>query len=466
MGSWDRVRGLFSSKEPLTAHFDDPFIQIDRSLASETLKIAERGQRQGELDLPPTDMDSFDNVETEITAFVTEHFSRAQIDAANSIRTYDTRLSGLTLLSGISSIRSEASRALGDFNVQIKNALNRLSNSRDAIASSYDELREFRREHELRRPAHPASPAFATYGTIFMAWVLETAMNAFLLRQNDSMGYLGGVVAAATVGAINILGSAYAGRQIWPRTHLKDRAKSLLAWGGVVVWLTLVFFWNLLAAYFRDAKSAGLDQPEQAALQMFGQSLDSIYSYGLLIAGLIFAFSAASAAYKMDDPYPGYGGVTRRHNERCEDYAAEVEAATEEMTAIRDEAIDEAASVRRELERQLAERTQIESARGTYLKRFEEFTAQLELLGNNLLQEYRSANLAARQSRAPAHFSHRWQIRRLDFPPPPRVEVSPADVKIAEESLEGTIAQVAAAFDQTIERFEPLDELKRRLGDG
>lgn len=466
MSSWDKLRGLFSAKETLHAHFDDPFIQLDRATASDQLKLVERGEQQGALELPAASMDAFDNVESEVVAYVGEHYSRAQIDAANSVRTYDARLSGLTLLTSISSIRSEASRAIGDFQAKIQNAQNRLSNSRDAIESSYDELREFRKEHGLRRPAHPASPAFATYGTIFMAWVLETGMNAFLLRQNDSMGYLGGVVAAATVGAINILGAAYVGRQIWPRTHLKDSVKRALAWLGVGVWLVLMVCWNLLAAYFRDAKSAGLEHPEQAALLMFGQGLDSIYSFGLLIAGVIFAFSAASAAYKMDDPYPGYGSVTRRHNERCEDYAAEVEAATEELIGIRDEAIEGATSVRRELERQLAEQAQIESARATYLKRFEEFTSQMELIANSLLQEYRSANLKARTAPAPAHFSERWRVARSSFPASPRIDASPAEVRTAEESLDKTITDVAGAFEATIKVFEPLDVLKRRLSDG
>ena len=66
MGSWDRLRELFSSKEPLRAHFDDPFIQIDRALASDRLKLDERGKGQGLIDLPPQSQVALDNVETEI----------------------------------------------------------------------------------------------------------------------------------------------------------------------------------------------------------------------------------------------------------------------------------------------------------------------------------------------------------------------------------------------------------------
>ena len=466
MTAWNKLKGFFSSNEPIHARFDDPFIQLDRVAASEELKLKERGEEQGKLNLPPSSMDAFDNVESEITAHISDHYSRAQIDAANNVRTYDTRLGSLALLSSIASIKAEASRASGDFKAEVGNALNRLSNSRDAITSSYEELREFRNETGIRRPAHPASPAVATYGAIFMSWVLESGMNTFLLKQNDSMGLLGGAVAAATVGAINILGSAFVGRQVWPRTNLRDPLMRSLAWVGVATWFVLMIIWNLLAAYFRDAKSAGVPNPEQAALEMFGQGLSSIYSWGLLIAGVIFAFSAAIAAYKMDDPYPGYGSVTKRHNQRCEDYADEVAASTDELVGIRDEAIGGATEVRRELERQLGERTQIETARASYLKRFDEFTTQIELIANSLLQDYRASNMAARSEPAPAHFYDRWRIARLDFPSAPRVDVSVAEIKAAEKSLDSAISDITLQFDVAIERFEPLDALKKRLSDG
>lgn len=468
MGAWGKLKGLLASPEPLHAHFDDPFIQLDKASASEQLRLRERGEEQGKLDLPPPSMEAFDNVESEIIARVSEHHSRAQIDANNSVRTYDGRLAGLALLSNLSSIKAQAGRASGDFKVQVGNALNSLSNSRDAISSSYEELREFRTSNRINRPAHPAPPQVSTYGAILLSWFFETLMNAFLLRQNDAMGYLGGVVAAATVGAINILGSAAVGRQVWPQTnHISPRRK-VLGWLGVLLWFVVMIAWNLLAAYFRDAKSAGVDHPEQQALEMLigFQGLQSIYSWGLLFAGIIFAFSAAIAAYKMDDPYPGYGPVTRRHHQRCEDYVVEVTNATDELIAIRDDAIDEATSFRQGIDRQLSERTQIEGARAAYLRRFDEFSTQLELVANALLQDYRMANLAVRSQPAPKHFSGSWRLPRTEFQPPPHLDISASDVKAAEVALDRAIAEIVEHFDTTIRQFESLDELKRRLSDG
>lgn len=465
MGALSSLKDFFSRSEPLLAPMNDPFIQVDPAMMAERLKLRERGEQQGNANLPPADTATPDNVESEAISGIVEHYARAQIDTANSIRTYDRRLGELALLSQLSSIRTHAKRGVSDFKAEVANRLNKLSNSRDGVVNSYAELREFRSENHLRRPAHTVPPAVATIGTIALAWLFETLMNSLLLRLNDDMGYLGGVVAAATVGAINVLAAAFVGRNLWPQTNLPG-ARRIAAWTGIVLWVVALIAWNLLAAHFRDAKSLGLPAPERQAIHLMFSGLDSIYSWGLLAAGIIFAITAAMAGYKMDDPYPGYGEVARRHNMRCEDYAEEVRLASEELLDIRDEAIDGATSVRQELERQLAEHGQILTAREAFARRFEEFGIQLEQVGNTLLQIYRAANRAARSAPEPAHFGATWRLPRTPLPPPPSAGLKSQDIEAAEASLEQAVSEVIDAFDAGIERFEPLDILKQRLADG
>jgi hypothetical protein len=466
MGALSKLKAFFGRSAPMFAPMNDPFIQLDRDTIATQMRLRERGEERGSANLPPSDLATLDAVESEIAVLVGQHYSRAQIDAANNIRTYDSRLSELALLSNLSSITIEARRAVSDFKAEVVNRLNRLSNSRDAIISSYGELREFRDENGLRRPAHEVPPAVATYGYVAVAWLFETLMNAVLLRLNDSMGYLGGVVAAAIVGAINVLAAAFVGRQLWPRKNLRKSNDRTLAWIGIVAWLIFVLVWNVLAAHYRDAKSAGLPNPEQQAIHLMGSSPDSIYSWGLLVAGIIFAVTAAMAGYRMNDPYPGYGHITQRHDARCEDYVDEVERASEELRDIRDEAIDAAASVREQLGQQLTELTQILAARDTFCRRYAEYGDQLAQMGNALLQEYRSANADVRKTAPPAHFNAAWTLLRSPFPPAASVPISSDAVNAAESSLAAAVADITEAFDAAIQRFEPLDALKQRLTHG
>jgi hypothetical protein len=466
MGAWAALRQFLDKREPVLALMDDPFIQLDKEIASRGLKLRERGAEQGKLDLPPAEMATLDNVEMDVIAHVNEHYARAQVDAANSIRSYDGRLAELALLVHLSSISAEAKKAVSNFKTEVATRANILSNSKDEIRGSYEELKDFREEHKLFRPAHPVPPKFATYGAIAVAWLVETAVNAIFLRLNDENGLLGGVLAAAAVSAVNVFLAAFIGRLIWPRTNLRNDLAKVSAWLVIVGWAVIVIVWNLLAAHYRDAKSLGLPDPEKRALSMMGVGLDSIYSWGLLGAGILFAILSAISAYKMDDPYPGYGEVSRRHNQRGDDYAAELQDSMEQLTAMRDEALEGAISVQRELSQEIAERNQILAARSAFCRRYEEFGAQLEQVANGLLQDYRIANRSTRSTQAPSHFNDRWSLQRAPLPPPGTSEVGEAQVKAAEAALEKAVRDITLAYDHAVGRLEPLEALKQRLSGG
>lgn len=466
MGALSRFKELFARPEPLLAPMDDPFIQIDKAATAERLKLRERGAEQGRIEQPPGHLRTLDAVEAEIVANILETYARAQIAAGAAVRTYDGRIAELGLLGSATSISASARRAAGDFKATVANAMNRLANSRDAIQSSYAELRDFRAEHGIRRPAHRAITIWAAVGGIGASWAAETGLNALLLRQNDAMGYLGGVVAAGAIGALNVGLAAVVGRHIWPLTLHRRPATRILGWTLTTAWMAVVAVWNIGAAHYRDAKVSGVDAPEIQALAMMGGGFDSIYSWGLLIAGVVFAGTAALSGFRMDDPYPGYGRVARRHDERCQAYADDVADATDELRDIRDEAVDEAVSVREGLESQYAERGQILAARANFVRRFGEFSEQLEMIANGLLQEYRTANLTARSTPAPETFLAAWSLQRSVLPSAPPSTVTDGDIKTAERALDDAIRGVSDAFDEAITQFEPLDRLKQRLADG
>jgi len=469
MGAFETLRQFFSPKQSFVAPVDDPFIQLDRAEAAREMKLEERGTEQGTHDLPPADTRTFDHVEAEIIAQIRDHHSRAQIDAANQLRTYDGRLVQLGLLAELASIKSEAITAVSDFNAEVVNGRNRLATSRDAIAESYAELREFKKTNRLTRPAHAVPPKIATWGTILVSWLFETVANTFLLRLNDAMGFVGGFLAAGVVAALNVGVSAFVGRLVLPLTSHPQPLRRYGAFVGAAGWIALLGFWNLAAAHYRDAKSAGITNPEGEALSLMGShpfALESLYSVGLLIVGIMCAVLAARAAYLMDDPYPGYGSISRRHGARCADYADDIEEATEELRSIRDDAIVRAEEVRSELGTQLRERDRVLAGRQAFCRRYEENSVQMEQTANALLELYRSANRRARAAPAPPHFSEPWKMERAPLPDSHTPAAQQGELKGAENALEQAVLDIAKRFDSALESFESLEALKARLSDG
>ncbi len=468
MGPLAAVRQFFSAQVE-SAPVDDRFIQIDRDELAKRLDLAAKGRESGAAEQPPSDGGTSDPVEHDILNAMADYHERARIEAHNNIRSYDSRLASLGLLDKLATVRSSAESAMADFRTETVITKQRLTLSRDAIAASYNELKSFQRAQNLQRPAHRALPAIATGGAIFLSWFLEAAANSVLLRINDDLGLLGGFIAALVIAALNVGVSVAIGRLVWPWAHHRDAVRRSLAIAGIIFWVVALVAWNLLAAHYRDAKAGGLLSPESQALVLWRTepfALDTFYSWGLFIAGLLAGFFAALASYKRDDPYPGYGALYRRHEDRCADYATGIEDAREVLESTRDDAIQRATDIRTELARQFRERGRILAARASFVKRFAEHEAYLEQTGNALLVTYRAANRAARTTPPPANFSERWSLGRTELPPDVSNFLTEAEIAAVDSDLDATSRAINHAYIQAVESFEPLEQLKKQLAHG
>lgn len=469
MNAFDRFKKLVGRRDITIALPSNPFIVIDRDAAVDRLKLDEKGQSNGEAQYPPDDSEGLDDIEAEIVAEISEYAARAQIDASANYRVYGERISELALLRELSTLTGASEQATGNYRATVIKRKGELALAKDAIKESYRELDDFKAEHGLRRPAHRGILPVYAYSTIGIAWFVESAANTAFLRVGDDAGLLGGFVAAAVVAAVNIFISAFIGRKVLPYLFFKHQPQRTYAHVGAAIWLCLLVAWNLLAGHFRDAKAAGLPNPENAALGLFQNSplqFDSIYSYGLLAAGIFFAIGAAIASYKMDDPYPGYGETYRRHEDRCEDYAEQIDAAIEDLQDIRDEAIDRAQELRDELGDQFRERGDIIASRESLRTRYRDHQDYLEDQANALLSHYRGINIRARNSNAPKHFKTKWQLNRTELPPVSDEPIVDVEVLRAQEALQQSITVISTEYNKAIESFEHLDTIKGSLING
>lgn len=468
MQAFDALKRFFRPTDATIALPGDPFIVIDRERAIERLDLDKRAEKNGQKNYPPSESTTFDAVEAEIEAEIAEYANRAQIDAQANHTVYSQRLSELALLRELSSITGASVQTLGDFKATVIDRQNRLTLARDAIAESFQELADFKRVHCRSGPAHKGMLPIYAWSTIVLSWLVEAIANTAFLRINDDFGLIGGFVAAVIVAAVNVFGSAFVGRKVWPYLFHKDTWRRGLAIGAVIGWLLLLIIWNLLAAHFRDAKAAGMDAPEVAALALFQNApfgLTSIYSYGLLFAGLLFAFLSAGAAFAMDDPYPGYGAIYRRHEDRCEEYADLIAEALDDLKITRDDGIEAARSIRDQLGTQFSERGQILAARLGHRERFNEYQDYLETIANTLFEHYRSANIQIRTDAPPSHFGKKWQLRRTELPVPIEPSID-AEVAQAQAALDNSIKEISEAYVTAIGSFVHLDEIKRSLANG
>lgn len=468
MTAYKRLRELFTPPDITVALPSDPFLSIDREKAAKKLRLKERAEQNGKQNHPPVDSTDFDEVEREIIAEISDQLHRAQIDASNNHRIYGERLSELALLRELSTVTGASAQALGDYQATVINREGRLALAKTAIQESFKDLANFKREHGLYRPAHPGIQPIYAWATFAIAWLLESLFNTAFLHVNDDLGILGGFIAAAVVAGVNITVSGFVGRYIWPYLVYRRwqwKVAGALATGA---WLVAAIVWNLLAGHFRDAKAAGLANPEAESLSLLVNNplaFDSIYSYGLLAIGIMFSLLAAGTAFRMQDPYPGYGDVYKRHKDRCEDYADEIELALAELRDTRDNAIADAQDTRDELQKQFSERGRILEARNSHRNRFREHQDYLQTIADALLAEYRVANIAARQDGLrPSHFGTPWRLNASELSTNPEEPTTENEVRQAQLALDTSIQTVADEYTKAIQRFEHIDKIMEKLG--
>lgn len=463
------LKRFFNSSVEGHAPIDDPFIQIDRDGICKSLKLVERGEEQGKLNQPSETSTDYDVVENDIISHVGSLLNDAQINARNQVQSYETRLSHLQLLHEVGEIKAAALKASGDFETLVIDWQNRLSVRRDSIRESYFDLKKFKSENQLSRPAVEVPSKIVSFGSIALAALAEVFGNAIFLSEHDENGYLGGIFAAILVALVNVGLAVAAGFFVWPRAHLRNAFDERIAWLGISLWLAVMLVWNLLAAHYRDAKSSDLPNPPEAAMTLLTSQplvLSGIYSWGILLIGIIAALVAARSAYRMEDPFPGYGERSRQHEQRCEDYAAAVADANRELTGVRDDAINDATEAKAQLGKQLRERHRIEAAYVRFAKRYEQHQDRLEETMNYILSVYRNANRQHRNTTDPLHFARRYMLSRDVTDPPFFAPIRERDIEQSEASLSGCIEDVSKEFSVAIRKLEPLDRLKAELSHG
>ena len=462
MGAILSLKQLLERRASFAATVDNPFLHFDSVAIARELRLEQRGAENGALNLPATDAHTLDAVEEEVTARVSRAWREATTEAEQWFLACDQRIANLSLLTQLPTIESAAIQTESQIKAEVAQATLRLTTARDAVTQSYEQLRSFQRQHGLNRPAKLIPSTVLTYGTILMTWIGETAANAMLLRQNDDLGLLGGIGAAAVVGVINIGVAVFVGRNILPKLNLRSSARPVFV-GLTIIWSVFLIVWNLFAAHYRDAKVAGVEGPEFAAVGMMMSLPGSIYSWGLLILGIMFAIVAAIAAYRMSDPFPGYGEVWREHEQRCADYAGEIESASDDLKDLHDDASDDFTNIRSGLAQQLADQGRASTGRNAFAQRLSRFHGELEQAGRQLLAIYRDRNRAARSEPPPPHFSSGFSLPPPYLPPAPEAAVTPADVERGDRILSTAQRQVSDAYLHGVQSFETLEALKARL---
>lgn len=452
------LKQLPSGYQPST----DLFPPIDTNAIADKLDLERRGRARGADEQPPSTATQLDDVEHEVRAIIQSEVKHAVDLHANRWAAWTDFLRSLDLYAKPAEIQLAAVNAEAQFKTAVLRGTNEVELVERQALEHQAALEAFRQRHRLERPAAYPDSRILQIGIALVLMAVESVLNLVFFAEGSEFGLIGGLLEALALSALNVLPALLVGHLFLREMFHRNPVRKFLGFCCTGAWAAVVVALNLLAAHYRDALAG--PTPEQAdaiAVAMLTAwplpPPESTMSIMLLALGLFFAWFALLDGFWMDDRYPGYGGIARRHERAVADL---VDASDGFITRLEDERLE----VREALEaflgflgRAPGELARILAGRRRLNQELEQHLSYLDAQAMLLVQRYREANRQARSTPPPNHFQRPLALERPILEPADgdidseRIEEQITEVR---ELVEGAIDRIARAFDDALSKVQ------------
>ncbi len=437
---------------------------IDTDRIARDLRILDSAVEQGKNNRPPTDTEAYDLVEQTIIQKLESEWTWQGGELLNQLRSYAARLLGYSIDAEFTRLQLRANDAITTLRAANHRAEAELGPLREHFVATRKEHADFKVRYRISRPSRAPSHRWTSFGLLFVLLAIESAFNGIFFAKGSDYGLIGGVGTAVGISLVNVLIAFALG--LGPARWLRH-SNFLFKLAGLFLLITasaLLIALHGFAAHLREATIvlADEDLATKAAWDALWQTplalhdLNSIYLFAL---GLVFGFVAMYKGYVFDDPFPGYGAVTRRLLQARDDYSDEHSLLFDDLEEIKDGSLSDLTKgiVEIPLFPQSAEN--IRKQRATILEQFRAYEGSIEGAVRQLLAKYRDANAAARSSPPQAHFTRLWSLPR-SFLSSSEVAVllsepdrGPTDSATALAELKHLSSQIMSEYEKLISSY-------------
>jgi hypothetical protein len=473
MALWDSLRQLFGLADRQAAMYQPSsmtFQDLDTDAIKESMRLEARGQRRGEAEEPSTSSTLSDEVEREITDFIVNEHKKSTDQYLSHARAFAMRLTQLNFERTVVEIKNAAEKVVADFKVRAGSGLDFLETLKTELQEAKRDLNHFQQEHNRKRSASTKSAIWIGISIFIMAILFagETYFNGTMLGQGMLTGLSAGMAYAGGFSLINILLGGLVGEFGFRQINCERSSKALLGWLAIVAWLAIIVTFNLGVGHYRDALTGDdWEAARELAMQTMRSNafvLVTLESYVLWGFGCLISLIAAIDIYKMDDPYPGYGKVTRQFKKTVQEFLNAKDDIQQDLEGWRDDAVkrmetshERASNWRVIYGTTIASVSALEQA-------FVSHVSHLESAANRLLENYRGENVRARKTPAPARFSTPYKFDNRDIPPvamPKRLDEAEVTrlIQEATEVLRSAVANLNAEYQNQLSRFVTITEV-------
>lgn len=467
MKTLDKIRDLLASSEQIHLSGIGQFLRLDINKLKKELRLDERAKENGSKQLPSSESDDFDDVESEIINKIEAERGLCLNEFNDHLTTYNQRLANLNIEARLTQVTLAAKEAIGDFKAQIHQGQDDLEIARDDVDKHANQLKNFKLEHGLNRPAHYPRSKFLHLGVIAIIFLAECLFNALFLAVGNEFGLLGGVGEAFIISLVNIGVMLFLGQKVMPYIFHKNIGLKLFGGAIILIFCLGNVVFNLLVAHYRDALA--IEMSAKAAVSAMSSfmatplNITDFKSWIMVGVGCFFALIALLDGFGMDDPYPKYGYWDRLRRRAYETYADKKASLLEDLKDTRDGASTGLAQLKEDLIKRRQEHDSIIANRTNLLVNFENHQNYLESCGREFITFYRARNRESRNTPPPKHFDCAWRLERKHSPVLPPLLLSDERLNEvmteASTTIQAAISDVMDEFDRAINRIQQINAI-------
>lgn len=446
--------------------------QLDIEKVKAKFRLKEEAAMRGKANVPATDAVHFDDIEQKIVSRIGDEVKSATEAYYDHIRSFEERINRLHAAGHVGTLENIALTAEGDFESLVRRDATSLYIARAAVTSRETDLEKFKQENDLARSAHYPDSRFLYIAIAAFLITIETGINGMFFAQGHELGLLGGGFTALIPSLLNVCAGYYMGNFA---CRLSIHKGALKRFGGIVLCFALpilIFAMNLLIAHYRSAMmdigNEGSARAAKTALETFIAApfqLHDVESWLLLATGCLFFLIASLDFWKMDDPYPHFGEISRDHDRKLHEYAGLKESSLEELADLRDDSLERLEDASNLVNSKINEANVIVDSQTRWKLLFAEHLDHLESAGRELLAFYRTANSMKRTAPPPAYFLDQWSLPRPTLP-----EAGINFVKVLNGFQEETVGlqeaysacatRIGKAYKQALTEYRTIEQLK------
>jgi len=412
------INDVLSSLRASSSPFDEgtgEFLSIDTGVAKQNLDLANRARENGVEAMPTLATSKKDTMAAEIDSYLEQLILVAKDKFVERMRAIDDLSKSQSKSGSIQYITEIFENGKAELKKTARDRYNALFSAKREWVLGEQEYSHFRTENNRIGPARYPQDKVKIWGWIFLITVIEIFTNAYALGDAHPSGFVGVVLEILMFGIANVGVAFLLGCYVWRYFNHVNFGKKATALVLALPMMTFIVFLNFLLAHYRDAiaKLAGSDLGAfeiEASMQKLGAAatstlmqnpfmLEDFKSYLLLFVGLLASVFATKKSFELDDPYPGYGKITREQEELALAFNDDQTEAFSEMNDLVDDFSNQINTQLSFVENNEAAIKNRQSDKRLLFDKFNNWLSSTQSVGEALYAFYREENMRARKSK-------------------------------------------------------------------